>query len=175
MATLGGIFLNVVYDDTPQYSVKASEHPIEDSENIVDHVNRNAVKMSISGVVTGDDAAQKETALIEHMEKGSLLKYVHRTTLANVIITDFQPKYDKEITNGFKFSMSLLQIRLSKAMIIKPMSIPVKKQTKAVTKKGRQQKKKKQDSSQVKKKGAKAKAKDAPVSNKPILLEKLRG
>lgn len=64
------------------------------------------------------------------------------TKYGNVVIIDFKRDYSVNIKDGYAFTMSLKQIKVAKVAKTAVVKAPVKKQTKAVTKKGRQQPKK---------------------------------
>jgi hypothetical protein len=142
MPYLGGVYLNTVYSDKPSRSVRTTDHPIEQGESIVDHIERIPVTISISGVVTGPDAAARLAKLEDLQNKGALLTYTHRVKYDNVIIEKFDSDHGKEVAGGFTFSMTLKRVRMVKAAPIKVMKLPQRVQAKKVTNKGRQQTKK---------------------------------
>ncbi|MEK4131987.1 phage baseplate protein [Solibacillus sp. FSL W8-0474] len=157
MPMLGDVFLNTVYADNPNRSVTATAHPIETGEDITDHISKNPITMSISGVLVGEDAAQRFNKLKEYLNKGKLLKYSNRTTLTDVIIENLSTVHDVEVKNGLKFDITLRQIRIAKASAVVGLKLPVKRQVAKVTKKGVQQKKTK---SSTKKKAIQTKPKN---------------
>jgi len=120
LAKLGDIFLNTVYEEKPDKGVKISDHPIEDGSNITDHVQREPLKMNISGVVAGSDASTRLSKLKAAMDKGQRLKYVYRNVFDNVVIESLQTTHDVETKGAFKFTMTLKQIQIAqKATVIK--------------------------------------------------------
>lgn len=136
MTTLGGIHL-LVETESPSFSVSIADHPVEKGENITDHVKKNSTKFGISGVVVGVDAESKKTQLLQFMNSGKPLFYNGRNKLTNVLIESFQPDYDSRIGNGFRFTMTLKEIRISSPAVI--VTKAVKAQSKSVTNKGMQQ------------------------------------
>lgn len=139
MATLGDVFLNVVYAENPRKSVTTSDHPIEDGESIVDHIERQPVTMSISGIVTGDDAGVRLQKLKEYMDNGEQLEYIYRNWLSNVIITDLDTTHDSTVDKAFKFNMTLKNIRIAQSSAIAELDVPQKVQVAEVKNKGRKQ------------------------------------
>jgi hypothetical protein len=113
MAKLGSVFLNTVYEDKPDRGVKATDHPIEGGLNITDHIQRDPLKMSISGIVTGRDAANRLKQLEAYMNKGTRLKYVYRTVQTDMIIENFSSVHDVDVKGGFKFNISLKKINVA--------------------------------------------------------------
>lgn len=140
MPMLGDIFLNMVEEDAPNKSVKSTDHPIESGENITDHIARNAVPMTLKGLIVGNDAEQRRMKLENYMYSGTLLNYSYRTSLKNLIIESFTPIYVVEVGNGFKFELTVKQIRIAKASVLQTLKLPVKMQAAPVANKGRQQK-----------------------------------
>ena len=134
MAKLGNVFLNTVYEEKPDKSIKTSEHPIEDGSNITDHIHREAVTMAISGIVTGPDAGTRRKQLETYMNKGTRLKYVYRNVMNGMIIENFSTVHDANIKNGFKFSLTMKQVKIAKKARVVKLA-----QTKPVTNGGRRQ------------------------------------
>lgn len=139
MPMLGDVFLNTVYEENPDRSVKTTDHPIEGGVDITDHVERKPITMDIEGVIIGPDAAMRMKRLNEYMDNGEPLKYVYRNTMANVIIEDFGRSHNKEVANGFAFDITLKQIRIAKPSIIKSLATPTKVQVAKTENKGQQQ------------------------------------
>lgn len=139
MAKLGNVFLNTVYEETPEKRVKTPDHPIESGINVVDHIQREPLIFNISGVVTGPDASVRLSAIKTHMDRGDRLKYVYRNVFPNMIIEDFSTTHDVEVNGGFKFEMKLKQIFIAKAAIVVDLPKPEKRQAKKVSNKGRKQ------------------------------------
>lgn len=112
MARLGSVFLNIVYEDKPNNSAKTTDHPIENGLYVTDHIERKPLSLPITGVIIGSDAQTRKKKLEDYMSKGVRLKYVNRTAHSNLVIEDFTATYDVDVKNGFKFTMSLKQIRV---------------------------------------------------------------
>lgn len=126
MAKLGDIFLNTVYEDKPDHGIKTSDHPIENGESITDHIEQNPVKLSISGVCIGPDASTRLSRLKAALEKGTLLKYVYRTVYNDMVIESLQTTHDAETKDGFKFSITLKQIKIASKATVVNLPIPAK-------------------------------------------------
>ncbi len=139
MPQLGDVFLNTVYDEKPRRSVRATDHPIEGGENITDHTERQPESMTIGGVVVGPDASNRLYKLEQYMNNSELLKYVYRNIKTNVIINNFETTHDAEVADGFKFSMTLREIRVAEPSIMKSLDRGTKKQAASLENKGQQQ------------------------------------
>lgn len=139
MPMLGDVFINTVYEETPGRSVKTTDHPIEGGENVTDHTERKPETMDISGIVVGPDAASKLQKLKEYMDESELLKYVYRNVKTDVIIKDFETTHDAEVSGGFKFEMTLKEMRVAQPSIIKLLDINTKSQVAEMANKGQQQ------------------------------------
>lgn len=122
-------------------SSTTTDHALEDGEQITDHVKSNPITISLTGVIL-DETEAKVLKLREYREKGVIIDFDYMTKLNHMVITDFSRDYEARVKDGYAFTMTLKQIKVGKVAKFVSVSIPVKKQTKAVTKKGRQQTKK---------------------------------
>lgn len=139
-AKLGGVSIDVVYSEKPERSVKTTDHPVESGEPIVDHVEKQAYVLNITGIITGPDAAARVRKLEQFQDSGKPLLYVHRNSVSNVIIEMFNSVHDSNTAGGLSFTMKLKRIRIAKATPIAAMSLPTKSQAAKVGNKGLQQK-----------------------------------
>lgn len=131
MPKLGDILIDHVEKESYDEAIDSTNHPVEDGVNMVDHIEKKPVGLSINGIITGKDAATRLAKLREYMNTGKLLKYQYKTSIANVIIESFPHDHIVEIAgNGFEFQMKLKQIRIAKVGTVT---------TKTVSNKGRQQ------------------------------------
>ena len=112
-AMLGEIELNVVESENPEQSNEITDNPVEDGVNISDHVRPGPMSFSITGTVTGDDAGQKVEMLRQYANSGQLLRYVGRNVFENMEIETLSTTHDVEVRNGFKFDISLKQVRIA--------------------------------------------------------------
>lgn len=144
MARLGDVEISVIYTEKPVRSVKTTDHPVEGDGNIVDHIENQPLRVEITGVITGTDAAVKLRRLEYYMENGVAITYSCRNQVAGVIIENFPTVHDKTNLGGFNFTMTLKRIRRAQAMDIVNLRLPTKvaAQAKKVGNKGLQQKKK---------------------------------
>jgi LysM repeat protein len=135
MPKLGDITINNVKSEKYDEAIKSTDHPIEDGESIVDHIEKTPVTLEITGVIAGSDAQARLNKLRSYMNSGKLLKYVYKTSISNVIIESMPHDHIVDIAGGgFEFSIKLKQISLAKASILaKP------KQTAPKSNKGIQQ------------------------------------
>lgn len=141
MPYIKDILIDVITDVGASESSTTTDHALEDGEQISDHVHSAPITLSLSGTLYGDHE-QKVLKLREFREKGEVFTFDYMTNYGNMVITDFKRDYSAKVKDGFNFTMSLKQITLSKVAKTVVVKAPVKKQTKAVTKKGRQQPKK---------------------------------
>lgn len=136
MPYLGDILIDVIESEELDESSSTTDHALEDGEQITDHVENNPIVLSISGVII-DPSDEKLLKLREYRENREILNYNYRSRLETVLITSFKPKKDKNIKDGYSFSMTLKQIRMAKAPNVIRVSVPVKKQVKPVSKVGK--------------------------------------
>ena len=138
MAKINGLYIFVI-DESKDFGVDATEHPVETGVDITDHVKRKAIEISISGEIVGKDAASTMSRLKQMHQNGTLCKYVGRTTLSNCLITDFSTSHPHTIWGGCSFSMTLKEVRIASTSYKKVTT----KNTKQTKKTGTQQVKKK--------------------------------
>jgi hypothetical protein len=138
MAMLGDVFLDVVYDESPETSVKSTDHPTERGEPISDHMEHIPDMLAIVGVVT-TDAAKKLEQLRKYKESGELLTYSHRNEVYNVIIDTFNRKHDSTLAGAFGFTIRLKSVRISNSYGLETLVLPAKVQANGVKNKGTQQ------------------------------------
>lgn len=160
MAMLGGVYLDVVYSEKPERSVKTTDHPVESGQPLVDHVERQPYVLNLTGLITGSDAAARLKKIENLQDSGTPVTYVHRNGVSNVIIETFNTVHDSSTAGGFSFTMSLKKIRVALATPVQAMKLPTASQVKAVANKGQQQKAK---PSQQKKAAAKKSNKKTPA------------
>jgi len=141
MPYIKDVLIDVITKVSMPESSTTTDHALEDGEQITDHVKSNPITISLSGVIL-DDTEAKVLKLREYREKGEIIDFDYMTALKHVVITDFNRDYEAKIKDGYAFTMTLKQITVAKVAKFVSVSVPVKKQTKPVSNKGRQQKKK---------------------------------
>lgn len=135
------VLIDVITKVSMPESSTTTDHALEDGEQITDHVKSNPITITLNGIML-DEAEEKVLKLREYREKGEIIDYDYMTALKHVVITDFSRDYSVDIKDGYAFTMTLKQIRVAKVAKFVSMPVPVKQQTKEVSKKGRQQTKK---------------------------------
>ncbi|MFK5708601.1 phage baseplate protein [Lysinibacillus boronitolerans] len=141
MPYIKDVLIDVITKVSMPESSTTTDHALEDGEQITDHVKSNPITISLTGVIL-DETEAKVLKLREYREKGTIIDFDYMTKLNHMVITDFSRDYEARVKDGYAFTMTLKQIKVGKVAKFVSVSIPVKKQTKAVTKKGRQQTKK---------------------------------
>lgn len=134
MPKLGDITLNVVYSEDRDKRVRTTEQPIEDGLKITDHVQKEPVKLKLSGVCTGSDAGNRLTKLEEYANQGKRLTYVGRYSLKDALIESISTTKDVDVSDtAYKFDIELKQ-----AIVIKTVK-PASKTSKSKTSAGKKQ------------------------------------
>lgn len=129
-ALLGDIEISVVRSDNPNHRVAITDKPVERGQDISDHVRPMPATIKISGIIVGPDAEQKFQKLKQYQREGQMLTYINRTSYTNVVIENIETIYDATVENGFKFTMSLKQVRVAEAKAIAVTNVPPNIQTK---------------------------------------------
>lgn len=141
MPYLGEVLIDIIQSEKLNESSKTTDHALEDGEQITDHVENDPITLDITGIMI-DPSDEKLLKLRQYRQEGRLLTYRYISQLETVLITSFATEKDASIVDGYRFSMTLKQIRLAKAPNVIRVSVSVKKQTKAVTNVGRKSVKK---------------------------------
>jgi LysM repeat protein len=139
MALLGGYEIHVI-TETPEYSVNVTQYPVEDDIALTDHVERLPSMMTITGKILGPDAANIREKLKEAMYSGQRLDYVGRNAFRQVLIASIETEHDYEVANGYRFTMTLQQVRIAKPSYAPLLNDPILlAQVKPTTSAGQQQ------------------------------------
>src|SRR5690606_824538 len=110
MPYLGDVLIDVIESEDLDESSSTTDHALEDGEQITDHVENDPIVLKISGIII-DPSDEKLLKLRKYRESGEVLSYNYRSRLETVLITSFSSKRDKDIKDGYSFSMTLKQIR----------------------------------------------------------------
>lgn len=164
MPYLGGVLIDVITSESLGETSKTTDHALEDGEQITDHVENDPITLDLTGIII-DPSDEKLLKLREFRQKGELLFYNYRSRLETVLITSFSSKRDKNIKDGYSFTMTLKQIRMAKAPNVIRVSVPVKRQVKAVTKAGKKTLKKSTNKTPAKSVTSKPKPNKSPFQS----------
>lgn len=128
MAKLGDITVHVE-KESYRDSVNATEYGVEQGEPFTDHIEAKPEELSLTAVIVGSDASAKVEKLREYMRKGTLLRYVGRSTASNVVILDIGRDYTAEIGNGVAIYITARKVRIAKSPWVKapPKKKPARK------------------------------------------------
>ena len=124
-----------VTSESVDYNNQISDHPVEDKANITDHVKPEPVGLSLTGIVVNDpitkqSAALKKQQLKGFMDKAKVVTYQGRNAVYDCIISNFKTDHDAQITNGFRFTMTLRVIQFAK---VSTAEVPVYEEDKYET------------------------------------------
>lgn len=142
MPYLGDVFIDVIEEFSFDESADTTDHALEDGEQITDHIDAKPITISLKGIIKDEDES-KRVKLREYKQNGEILSFNYVSALDTCVITSFQPSYNKDVKDGYSFSMSLKQIKFVKVKNHARVSKSVKRQVKAKTNAGRKQVKKK--------------------------------
>lgn len=127
MALINGFYV-FVEDESLDYDMEVTSHPVEDGIEITDHIQRKAVSISLSGkivnysdtVAYNDDrikevkAAQVLDAIKQLQRSGELITYVGRNAQNNLQIHSFSTSHPNTVWGGCEFDMTLKELRVAK-------------------------------------------------------------
>ena len=117
MARLGEVEFSVVEEETPEYTTESPERSIERGVDIVDHVRARPVLLNITGIVVGEDAAQKLQTLRRYARQGEVLRYVGRNIFSRMIIQALPTSHTYRTRNGFGFRLELKEVAVAKVRV----------------------------------------------------------
>lgn len=158
LALIDGKYITVE-NESPDFPVVATEQPVEKSINLVDHVQAQARTISLSGLISGPDAAKTRAYLISAKDKGRIVKYIGRNAFTG-IITGFSTSTSYETADGMTFTMELREIRIATTSYVETLPPPIKAQAAPIVNSGTKQTKDKSSKSKTKdKNSSKAKSK----------------
>lgn len=146
----GTVEFGVVSEERPDYVADITEYPIEGGNQISDHAALRPVTLAIDGVVAGPSAAEVLATVRSWQENRLLVTYSGRGTYRDFVVKEFRPTEDVEVGDGFRFAMTLQEVRIvSPATILRVKRDPAlpeivtdqqtAAQVQPVTTKGREQ------------------------------------
>lgn len=108
------IELSIVESENPVRDCQITDNPVEFGVNISDHVKPEILIFNISGAIIGSDAGAAYSKLVGFRDKGEILFYSGRILAENLVISNLSTSHDKDIRNGFKFTITFKQLRIIK-------------------------------------------------------------
>lgn len=114
---LGDVEFDVIEEEAVEFINQPTEKPVEDGADIVDHVHKRPISLSIPGII-GDDnpllARGKYETLKSYRNNRDLLIYVSEyEVLNNMVIERFMPRRNIGTGRGFAFNLTIKQIRVA--------------------------------------------------------------
>lgn len=139
MAILAGFQIHVT-SEQPDYVVNITQYPVEEDIDLTDHVERLPTVMTITGKILGPNASNVRQRLVEAMTRGERLDYIGRNAFRRVLIASINTEHDYEVANGYRFTMTLQQVRVAQPSYAPFLNDPIMlSQIKPSTSAGRQQ------------------------------------
>ncbi|WP_223068479.1 phage baseplate protein [Paenibacillus caui] len=154
MATIDGRYILVEKEDL-SYEVDLTQQPVERGIDITDHVQRKARSLSISGVVSGENAAEMHRFLAEAQDKGKIVSFIGRTAIRG-LMSGLSTSRDYTVADGFTYSVTITEVQIAYSSYTGKLPAAVKTQTEGVASSGVKQTK-----------GSKATVKTASNMEKP--------
>ena len=108
----GTVEFGVVSEERPDYVADITEYPIEGGNQISDHAALRPATLAIDGVVAGPSAAGVLATVRSWQENRLLVSYSGRGTYRDFVIKEFRPTEDVEVGDGFRFAMTLQEVRI---------------------------------------------------------------
>lgn len=113
MAKLGKLELQVVEEETIDFTNNLISKPIEDRNQISDHITHEPISINIKFVITGFEAHDAYDTLIKMNNSNEVYDYlgVHGF-YNNMAIKSLSIPRDSKISNGFQGTIKLQQIKV---------------------------------------------------------------
>ena len=108
----GTVEFGVVSEERSDYVADITEYPIEGGNQISDHATLRPVTLAIDGVVAGSSAAGVLATVRSWQENRLLVSYSGRGAYRDFVIKEFRPTEDVEVGDGFRFAMTLQEVRI---------------------------------------------------------------
>ncbi len=136
MYKIGDVVVHIT-DETEGKFSEVTERPVE-SGAITDNVKRMPDTVELTGTVTSDGWAKKQV-LDRYQEEGTLITYSGKATYENMVIESFDTDYISDNKDGFDFSMTLKEVRITGTVIVDySVAEDIQSQIKAITNAGLQ-------------------------------------
>lgn len=104
--------------ETMNKSVQVTEYEVEKGSPFSDHVRRTNPSFSVSGYIFSETWGITEQNLEKAMNSGTIMKYVGKFTVSDVIIEDYNIGGDKQTANGVELNLSLRKIRITQTSYV---------------------------------------------------------
>ena len=117
----GTVEFGVVSEERPDYVADITEYPIEGVNQISDHAALRPATLAIDGVVAGPSAAGVLATVRSWQENRLFVTYSGRGTYRDFVIKEFRPTEDVEVGDGFRFAMTLQEVRIASPATIPPV------------------------------------------------------
>ena len=114
-AFIGGVQLDIVESEQPQYTAEVTEKPVESGQAITDHVRKRPNNVIIVARLVGDDWESRKARLESAQDRALLLTYNGKTRLDNAVIESMFVANDRMIANGTRITITMRQVRIAEA------------------------------------------------------------
>ncbi|MGA4517198.1 phage baseplate protein [Solibacillus silvestris] len=115
MAKINGLSLHVE-KETLQNNVNVPQHPVESGIKLTDHVERLPQSLFLVGKILRSNSSQVNSVISDLLNleaNGTTITYSGRKVYHNMVISNFSYDADANIANGFNFSLTLQEVRIS--------------------------------------------------------------
>lgn len=114
------VYFTLVEKETYSYSNDITDKPVEDGSVVSDHIQNKPIKVSLSGIITGNGRYPQEQLdlLRKYLIQGVVDNYYGNQTLYNFAIESFDNEHTSEVGDGVTFSMTLKQIIAAKKEVV---------------------------------------------------------
>lgn len=157
MAKIDGHYI-LVEQESPTFDVDITTQPVEKDIDMMDHVQRKARTMGITGVVAGSDASKILAYLKKASDSGQIVKYVGRMAFTG-IISGLATGHTNQIANGYTISFTMTEVRIATSSYSAKLPTPVKAQTVKIVNSGTKQTKSSKKTKKTKTSSSKDKTK----------------
>ncbi|MNK97943.1 hypothetical protein D3C87_1182920 [compost metagenome] len=161
MAKINGYYVTVEKEELG-FDVEITQQPVEKDINVIDHVQRKARTIALSGQCAGKDAAKIHRFLIEASDKGEAVEFIGRSTFKG-LMSGLTTSRDYTIADGFNFSFTITEVRFANSSFVSKLPTPIKAQAAKIVNSGVKQTKDNKKGTKAKGKGKSKKKGKEPV------------
>lgn len=134
----GTVEFDAVTSESVEMANRVTFFAVEDGQDVADHVSLEPETMPISGVIVGDDAAQRLNILRQFRNRKEIVTYVGRNAFGTGVIESLTTRHNARTRNGFEFDLTLRRVRISRVREVQITPV-VRTQAKPVQNQGIQQ------------------------------------
>lgn len=111
---LGGILLDCTTAEEITLNADVTERPVEQGEDISDHMKTKPYEVKLAGSMHKDDADSKISRIEALQKDAELVEYIGKRRLKDMVVTSFSTRQNKHNLRGYDWTISLQSVKIAK-------------------------------------------------------------